>query len=165
MARTSREAHPYRAGTRGHLKPKHQRLVFVLISIAVMAAAASTILYTFRENLVFFFTPTQLHEKIDSGLFRDEQEFRLGGLVEKNSISEHADGSIRFVITDLTQTVTVEYRGLLPTLFREEQGVVATGKMNGDVFVAREILAKHDENYMPKEVADQLKKSGQWKPE
>lgn len=145
------------------MKPKHQRLVFVLISIAVMAAAASTILYTFRENLVFFFTPTQLHEKIDSGLFRDEQEFRLGGLVEKNSISERADGGIRFVITDLTETVTVEYTGLLPTLFREEQGVVATGKMKDDVFVAREILAKHDENYMPKEVAEALKKSGQWK--
>lgn len=130
-----------------------------------MGAAATTILYTFRENLVFFFTPTQLHEKIGSGLFREDQEFRLGGLVEKNSISELENGDVRFTITDLTQTVLVEYRGLLPTLFREEQGVVATGKMNGDVFIAREILAKHDENYMPKEVAEQLKKSGQWKPQ
>ncbi|MBN8543428.1 MAG: cytochrome c maturation protein CcmE [Alphaproteobacteria bacterium] len=147
------------------MKPKHQRMIFLAVSIAIMVAASSVILYTFRENLVFFFTPTQLYAKIGEGRFNPKQEMRLGGLVKAGSIIEREDGSIRFTVTDLTREIDVEYRGLLPALFREGQGVVALGTLQGSHVVAREILAKHDENYMPKEVADALKQSGQWKPE
>ncbi|MFZ4125093.1 MAG: cytochrome c maturation protein CcmE [Rickettsiales bacterium] len=145
------------------IRPKHQRMVFVLASIAVMALAATVILTTFRENLVFFFTPTQLYTKIDEGRFDASREIRLGGLVKTGSLVTDEDGSIRFTVTDLTREMDVEYKGLLPTLFREGQGVVASGMMQDGRVVAREILAKHDENYMPKEVADALKQSGQWK--
>jgi len=147
------------------VKPKHQRLVFLLVSVGIMSVAATIILSTFRENLVFFFTPTQLHEKITDPAFDTTREARLGGLVETGSIEHLDDGGLRFTVTDLTKTMRVEYHGLLPTLFREGQGVVATGILKNDIFMAREILAKHDENYMPKEVAEALKESGQWKPE
>lgn len=144
------------------MKPKHQRLVFVLLSIAVMSGAAFTILTAFRDNLVFFFTPTQLLEKQAQEGFDPAREMRLGGLVKNGSVEQMEHG-IAFVVTDLTHERGVIYRGLLPTLFREGQGVVATGTLDGERFIAREILAKHDENYMPKEVADAIKQSGQWK--
>lgn len=130
-----------------------------------MAVATSVILTTFRESLVFFFTPSQLYIKIEEARFDPEREIRLGGLVKTGSIVAREDGSIRFTVTDLTREIDVEYRGLLPTLFREGQGVVASGKITNNHMVASEILAKHDENYMPKEVADALKESGQWKAE
>jgi cytochrome c-type biogenesis protein CcmE len=104
-------------------------------------------------------------EKQKDSAFDPAREMRLGGLVEIGSIHHLEDGGMRFTITDLTNTIAAEYHGLVPTLFREGQGVVATGHFEGESFMAREILTKHDEKYMPKEVADALKASGQWKPE
>ena len=106
-------------------------------------------LQAFNENLVFFFSPTQVAAK-EAPVGRT---FRLGGVVEKNSVVREKDGvTVHFRITDTAQTVNVEYKGILPDLFAEEQGVVAQGKLNeAGVFVASEVLAKHDENYMPPE--------------
>ena len=147
------------------MKPKHQRLVVVIFSVVSMAVAASLLLRTFGEHLIFFYTPAQLALKQQDPAFDPAREMRLGGLVKSGSVISQKDGGIRFNVTDLEHEITVEYRGLLPNLFREGQGVVATGILKDDrIFYAREILAKHDENYMPKEVADALKKSGQWKP-
>jgi len=146
------------------VKPKHQRLLVVLAAIAMMAVGATLLLRSFGEHLVFFYTPEQLAVKTQEPGFDPAREMRLGGLVKTGSVATQPDGSIRFIVTDLHQERTVTYRGLLPALFREGQGVVATGTLNAEgVFLDREILAKHDENYMPKEVADALKKSGQWK--
>jgi cytochrome c-type biogenesis protein CcmE len=128
-----------------------------------MAGAATVILTTFKDNLVFFFTPSQLIAKTQEANFDTSRDMRLGGLVETGSVTELPEGGVRFIVTDGTQQLHVEYRGLLPTLFREGQGVVATGVLQEKIFIAREILAKHDENYMPKEVADALKQSGHWK--
>lgn len=146
------------------MKPKHQRLVIVLAAIAMMAVGATLLLRSFGEYLVFFYTPEQLAEKLKEPGFDPAREMRLGGLVKTGSVVTQKDGSIRFIVTDLHQERSVRYRGLLPTLFREGQGVVATGTLDAEgIFAAREILAKHDENYMPKEVAEALKKSGRWK--
>lgn len=146
------------------MKPKHQRLVIVLAAVAMMAVGATLILRSFGEYLVFFYTPEQLAEKLKEPGFDPAREMRLGGLVKTGSVVTQKDGSIRFIVTDLHQERNVRYRGLLPTLFREGQGVVATGTLDAEgIFAAREILAKHDENYMPKEVAEALKKSGRWK--
>ena len=139
---------------------KRRRLVFVVGGLAVLGIATALVLNAFEESLVFFHTPTDIAE-------RDAppgQRFRLGGLVEEASVERAADGlTTTFRITDLSHVVSVSYTGLLPDLFREGQGVVAEGQLlaNG-VFVASEVLAKHDENYMPPEVAEALKKSGQW---
>ncbi|MFN7401947.1 MAG: cytochrome c maturation protein CcmE, partial [Alphaproteobacteria bacterium] len=116
------------------------------------------------EHLIFFYTPAQLALKQKDPQFDSSRPMRLGGLVKSGSVISQKDGGIRFKVTDLEHEITVEYRGLLPTLFREGQGVVATGILKDDrIFYAREILAKHDENYMPKEVAEALRKSGRWK--
>ena len=139
---------------------KRRRLVFVVGGLAVLGIATALVLNAFEESLVFFYTPTDIAE-------RDAppgQRFQLGGLVEEASVERAADGlTTTFRITDLSHVVSVSYTGLLPDLFREGQGVVAEGQLlaNG-VFVASEVLAKHDENYMPPEVAEALKKSGQW---
>ncbi len=142
------------------MKPKRRRLAFLVVALAVLAAAAVLVLQAFDENLVFFMTPSDLMERE----VEPDRRFRLGGLVEEGSVVK-ADGGIeiRFGVTDLAETVPVSYRGLLPDLFREGQGVVTEGTMGVDgVFVATNVLAKHDENYMPAGVADALKKSGQW---
>ena len=139
---------------------KRRRLYLLLTGLALLGAAAALVLTAFEESLVFFYSPTEVATRE----IAPEQRFRLGGLVEENSVSRGADGvTTRFRVTDLTNAVPVSFRGLLPDLFREGQGVVAEGYLNGDgVFVASEVLAKHDENYMPPEVAEALKKSGQW---
>jgi len=145
------------------VKRKHKRLIFVAGGMAALGIAAGLIFSAFDDNLVFFFSPTELHAKE----IKPEQRVRIGGLVEEGSLAKEADGvTVRFQVTDLKQAVAVRYKGLLPDLFREGQGVIAEGKLGADgVFVASEILAKHDENYMPREVADALKKSGEWKGE
>lgn len=143
------------------MKPKHTRLLVVLVSLLVMAGAAALLLKSFQDNLVFFYTPTQWQAKTAEAGFDTTREVRIGGLVEQGSIDSHA-GAMRFVITDLSNTVPVTYRGMVPSLFREGQGVVAQGKFDNGVLRAATILAKHDENYMPKEVVDALKKSGRW---
>lgn len=143
------------------MKPKHQRLRFVLLSLLVMAGAAGLLLKSFQDNLVFFYTPTQWQEKSAAADFDKAREMRIGGLVKEGSIQSHGT-DMQFVITDLTNEMKVTYRGMVPSLFREGQGVVAQGKFEHGVFRAVTILAKHDENYMPKEVVDQLKASGRW---
>ena len=142
------------------LKRKHRRLVFVAAGMASLLIAVGLVLNAFEDNLVFFYSPSDLAEKA----VPDGRRFRLGGLVEEGSVKRLEDGlTIEFVITDLAATVPVSYRGPLPDLFREGQGVVTEGKMAaGGIFIADNVLAKHDENYMPPEVAEALKASGKW---
>ena len=139
---------------------KKRRLIFIGAGMLALFAAAALVLSAFEENLVFFYAPSDLATQ----QLPPDRAFRLGGLVEEGSVERQSDGvTMAFRITDLEQSVAVTYRGLLPDLFREGQGVVAQGTMGADgVFVASEVLAKHDENYMPPEVAEALKKSGQW---
>ncbi|MBK1677954.1 cytochrome c biogenesis protein CcmE [Rhodospirillum rubrum] len=137
---------------------KKRRLYFVVLGMVALFAAAGLTLTAFQDNLVFFYSPTDLQEKgVDQG-----RRFRVGGLVEEGSVVRDGE-TVRFTVTDLMNTVTVRYTGMLPDLFREGQGVVAEGAMDGaGTFVAANVLAKHDENYMPPEVAESLKASGKW---
>ena len=144
------------------MKRKHWRLVFLGGGLGALGLAAGLVLTALDDTLVFFHDPSTLKERP----FSPEQRLRVGGLVEENSVVRGDDGlTVRFTITDLAHTVPVTYFGILPDLFREGQGVVAEGYLKGSVFEADEVLAKHDENYMPREVADALKKSGNWKGE
>jgi cytochrome c-type biogenesis protein CcmE len=140
------------------MSPKRKRLWLLVASLCVLGAAVALVLSALSDNIVFFYSPSQVAEKHPG----PERRFRLGGLVEQGSVKK--DGQeVRFVVTDLQKTVPVVYRGLLPDLFREGQGVIAEGVLGADgTFVAREVLAKHDENYMPPEVAKALKESGRW---
>lgn len=145
---------------RAGLKRKHRRLVFVIVGMALLAGAAALILNAARDTLVFFYSPSELAGKE----LPEGRPFRLGGLVEEGSLASQADGTIRFRVTDLKDEVAVTYRGILPDLFREGQGVVALGQLGPDgVFTASEVLAKHDETYMPREVADALRQAGEWR--
>jgi cytochrome c-type biogenesis protein CcmE len=142
------------------VKPKRRRLYFVVAGMVLLGAAAALVLYAMNDTLVFFYSPSELATKqIPPG-----RTLRIGGLVETGSVARDADGTtVHFRVTDTAKTVAVVYKGILPDLFREGQGVVAEGTMSQDgVFVAAEVLAKHDEKYMPKEVVDALKKSGRW---
>lgn len=142
------------------MKPKHQRMAILAAGGVALAIAAALILTAFEDNIVFFHSPTDLVEKD----IPPERRLRVGGLVEKGSVSKASDGvTVQFKVTDLKHTVAVRYRGILPDLFREGQGIVAEGRYRSNVFEASEVLAKHDETYLPAEVADALKKSGQWK--
>lgn len=139
------------------MKRKHKRLTFVVIALVLLAVAATLVLSAFKENIVFFYSPTDLKEK----RIPLDRRIRVGGLVEKGSI-EKSGITTTFRITDNANVIKATYTGILPDLFREGKGVVAEGVMAGGVFKADEVLAKHDENYMPPEVAAALKKSGQW---
>ena len=139
---------------------RRQRRLGILLAALVCAGAATALtLNAFRSNLVFFFSPSQIAAKEAPVA----QVFRLGGLVERGSMQRERDGmTIRFVVTDTARGVPVVYHGLLPDLFREGKGVVARGRLGEDgVFVANEVLAKHDENYMPPEAADALRRAAQ----
>ena len=142
------------------LKRKHRRLVFIVVGMLCLGGGVGFFLSALEENIVFFYSPTDLAEKD----LPDGRRFRLGGLVEEGSINHLSDGlTVEFVVTDLSATVPVVYRGPLPDLFGEGQGVVTEGELTAaGVFEADWVLAKHDENYMPPEVAEALKKSGQW---
>jgi len=140
------------------MKRKHKRLTIVAIALLLLVGAAALVLSAFEENIVFFMSPTDVAENKVS----DDRRFRLGGLVEEGSVNRSGGKTVTFKVTDLANSVAVSYTGILPDLFREAQGVVAEGKLVNGVFVADEVLAKHDETYMPPEVADALKKSGQW---
>jgi len=140
------------------MKRKHKRLTFVAIALLLLATAAALVLTAFEDSIVFFYSPTDLAEKQPGPALR----LRLGGLVEEGSVEKPGGAVTQFRVTDTANVVAVSYRGILPDLFREGQGVVAEGHLKGGVFVADEVLAKHDENYMPPEVAEALKKSGQW---
>jgi cytochrome c-type biogenesis protein CcmE len=139
---------------------KQQRITMIAGGLGLLAAAAGLILYSISDTLVFFYTPSEVAEKsVGPGI-----RFRLGGLVEKGSLVRGQGTRITFTVTDTDKTLPVTYEGILPDLFREDQSVVAEGKLNaGGVFEADTVLAKHDENYMPREVADALKKKGVWR--
>lgn len=141
------------------MKRKHKRLTFVFVALVLLGAAAALVLSAFEENIVFFMSPTDVAQ----GKVSEGQRFRLGGLVEDGSVDRTGGETIKFRVTDTAQTLAVTYTGILPDLFREGQGVVAEGRLEHGVFVADEVLAKHDENYMPPEVVDAIKKSGEWK--
>ena len=137
------------------MKPRNKRLIAILGGLAALGAATALVLTAFEENLVFFFTPSQVAAKEAP----QGRLFRIGGMVEKGSIKREGV-EVRFVVTDTAKTIPVVYRGALPDLFREGKGVVAQGTLGADgVFHAREVLAKHDENYMPPEAAEALKKA------
>jgi cytochrome c-type biogenesis protein CcmE len=141
---------------------KRRRLWIVIACGIGLGSATALVLLTFNDSLVFFVSPSDLVGSRPSG-----RAVRLGGLVEQGSVERGSGGTTatRFRITDGTKSVTVVYNGILPDLFREGQGVVTLGSLGPDgVFVASEVLAKHDETYMPKEVADALKTSGRWNP-
>jgi len=139
--------------------PKRKRLYLLLASLGVLGGAAALVLSALNDNLVFFYSPSQVAEKH----IAPDRRFRLGGLVETGSVKKSGQ-EVRFIVTDTHKSVAVIYRGLLPDLFREGQGVVAEGSLGPDgVFVARDVLAKHDENYMPPEVAKAIKEAGQWR--
>ena len=141
------------------MKRKHRRLAFVGLGMATLGLAAALILLAFDDNLVFFFSPTEVQARE----FSPEQRLRIGGLVEEGSVRTEGATTF-FVVTDLNRTIPASYTGVLPDLFREGQGVVAEGTLGSDGrFTASEVLAKHDETYMPKEVAEALRKSGQWR--
>jgi cytochrome c-type biogenesis protein CcmE len=141
---------------------KARRLTAVLLGLAALSAAAALVLTAFEDTVVFFVSPSEMASK---ELPRD-RALRLGGLVEEGSVRRHGDGvTVEFKVTDLAASVPVVYAGVLPDLFREGQGVVTEGRLRPDgVFEASEVLAKHDETYMPPEVAEALKQAGQWRP-
>ena len=144
------------------MKRKNKRLSFVVLTLLALAAAAGLVLAAFEDNIVFFHSPTEIVKKN----IQPEQRLRVGGLVEEGTVKQTGQDAITsFRVTDLTTSLTVNFKGILPDLFREGQGVVAEGHYRNGVFEAKEVLAKHDETYMPKEVADALKKSGKWKGE
>ena len=139
------------------MKPRHRRLAAVIGGLALLAIAAALVLNAFQSNLVFFFSPTQVAAREAP----TDRTFRLGGMVVDGSLKRRADGlTVDFVVTDTAQDIRVIYTGLLPDLFKEGKGVVTQGRLEPDgVFRATEVLAKHDENYMPPEAADALKKA------
>ena len=139
---------------------KRRRLLAVVVGLVLLGAATALVLAAFNESLVFFYGPSELAAK----KIPPERRIRIGGLVEQQSLQRLAGGpGVRFRITDGKSDITVVYDGVLPDLFKEGQGVVAEGRLRADgVFAASSVLAKHDEKYMPPEVADALKKAGRW---
>jgi cytochrome c-type biogenesis protein CcmE len=139
------------------MKPRHKRIAMVAGGLAALAIAAGLVLAAFQQNLVFFFTPSQ----VAANEAPQGRTFRIGGMVETGSVKRQSDGlTVRFMVTDTAKSIPVEYQGALPDLFREGKGVVAQGRVGANgVFVASEVLAKHDENYMPPEAADAVKRA------
>ena len=134
------------------MKPRPQRFLFITAGVAVLAIAGMFVLNAFQSNLVFFFTPTQ----VSNGEAPKERAFRVGGMVKEGSLKKDGE-NVQFVVTDFAHDVPVSYKGLLPDLFKEGKGVVAQGKLlEANQFAASEVLAKHDENYMPPEAKHAL---------
>jgi cytochrome c-type biogenesis protein CcmE len=139
---------------------KQRRGVLIGTCVAVLATAVGLVLFALRDSIVFFYSPSE----VVGMQLGPSQRFRLGGLVEDGSLKRGEGTTVRFVVTDLAKTLPVTYTGVLPDLFREGQGVVAEGVLQADgVFHADSVLAKHDENYMPPEVAKKLKSQGLWR--
>ena len=140
------------------MKPRTKRALWIVAGLAGLGLAATLVLNAFQSNLVFFFTPTQ----VAANEAPRDRAFRIGGLVEAGSVVREKDAlTVRFKVTDTAKTIPVVYSGILPDLFREGKGVVAQGRLNPDgTFQAKEVLAKHDENYMPPEAAEALAKAG-----
>jgi cytochrome c-type biogenesis protein CcmE len=139
------------------MKPRSKRFLFIIGGIAIVAAAAGLVLFALRNNVSLYFTPTQVFNKEAP----QGRSFRIGGLVEAGSVKREADGlTVHFSITDTAKNMPVTYKGILPDLFKEGKGVVAQGKLQADnVFYAEEVLAKHDENYMPPEAKHALEEA------
>jgi cytochrome c-type biogenesis protein CcmE len=136
------------------MKTRHKRVALALGGLAAAGAITALVLNAFESNLVFFYSPSQVVAQEAP----KQRTFRIGGLVEEGSVKR--DGvHVNFIITDTAKAVPVRYQGILPDLFKEGKGVVAQGQLQGDVFMAREVLAKHDENYMPPEAAEAMKKA------
>ncbi len=138
------------------MKPRHRKLAIATGLVLAAGAVAALVLNAFQSNLVFFYTPSQVKAN-EAPLART---FRIGGMVQEGSVKREGT-RVSFVVTDTAKTVPVTYTGILPDLFKEGKGVVAQGQLKDGVFVAREVLAKHDENYMPPEAAEALKKGAQ----
>ncbi|MBI5626875.1 MAG: cytochrome c maturation protein CcmE [Nitrosomonadales bacterium] len=138
------------------MKPRQKRFVFIAVAVAALSLAVGLVLYALKNNVSLYFTPTQVYNKEAP----QGRSFRIGGLVEEGSVQREKDGlTVKFVITDKHKSIPVIYKGILPDLFKEGKGVVAQGKVEADGMMhAEEVLAKHDENYMPPEAADALKK-------
>ncbi len=139
------------------MKPRHRKLALIALVVVALGVAVALVLNAFNSNLVFFFSPTQ----VANGEAPAGRAFRIGGLVEAGSVKREADGlTTRFVVTDTARTMPVTYTGILPDLFKEGKGVVAEGSLGPDgVFVATQVLAKHDENYMPPEAASAIEQA------
>ena len=139
------------------MKSRHKRFALIAVGIAALAISVTLVLNAFRSNLVFFFTPSEIIAN-EAPVGRN---FRVGGMVVDGSVKRQADGvSVEFMVTDTAQSIPVVYSGILPDLFREGKGVVAQGKLGDDgVFVAEQVLAKHDENYMPPEAAEAVERA------
>jgi cytochrome c-type biogenesis protein CcmE len=139
------------------MKPRHKKLTIIIASVAALGLSATLVLDAFQSNLVFFFSPTQ----VAANEAPQGKSFRIGGLVEEGSVKRQSDGvTVNFVVTDTAKVIPVVYTGILPDLFKEGKGVVAQGKLSSDgVFRADEVLAKHDENYMPPEAAAALEQA------
>ena len=139
------------------MKPRHQRMIAIAAGVSLIAIAVALVLNAFQGNVVFFFSPSQVAAK-EAPL---EKTFRVGGMVEKGSFKRLPDGlTVQFVVTDTAKSIPVMYTGILPDLFKEGKGVVTQGRLGPDgVFRATEVLAKHDENYMPPEAAHALSKA------
>ena len=138
---------------------KQRRATMIIAALVTLGVAVGLVLFAMKDSIVFFHSPSDVTEKhIAPGT-----RFRLGGLVEKGSVQRRQGATVQFNVTDLAQSIKVTYTGILPDLFKEGQGVVTEGTLNPDgTFTADTVLAKHDENYMPPEVADSLKKQGHW---
>ncbi len=141
---------------------KQRRSVLIGMSLAVLGLAVGLVMFALEDSIVFFYSPSDVAEK----RIKPGQRIRLGGLVKEGSVKRGEKTTVQFTVTDTAKTISVMYTGVLPDLFREGQGVVTEGKLGSDgVFIADSVLAKHDENYMPPEVAEALKKQGVWQGE
>ncbi|MBJ65711.1 MAG: cytochrome c maturation protein CcmE [Rhodobiaceae bacterium] len=139
---------------------RRKRATLLIILISITAVSIYLILWALRDNIVFFYSPTEIYEKVRSGEINDQSFLRLGGMVKESSVLRSTDGSIVFTITDFRSDIRVYYLGIVPDLFREGQGVIAEGRIKENfLFNASSILAKHDENYMPPEVKEILEKN------
>tara|TARA_B100000945_G_scaffold168254_1_gene134943 strand:+ start:255 stop:689 length:435 start_codon:yes stop_codon:yes gene_type:complete len=142
------------------MTPKTQRSIALVSVLLILSISTFLILKALNDNIVFFYSPTETIEKFKTK--KNLEKIRIGGLVVKNSLKQNKS-KVEFEITDKKTKIKIIYSGILPDLFREEQGVVVEGYIKKNIFEATEVLAKHDENYMPKEVADTLKANGNWK--
>jgi len=141
---------------------KERRITLLVSAVSVIAVAVALVLIALQDTIVFFYTPSDIKEAEISS----DQRIRVGGLVAEGSVTHHQDGHVEFVITDIVASLSVRFDGILSDLFKEGQGVVVEGLLSSvGALVADQVLAKHDENYMPNEVAEALKKSGQWRGE
>ena len=139
---------------------RRKRATLLIILISITAVSIYLILWALRDNIVFFYSPTEIYQKVRSGEINNQSFLRLGGMVKESSVLRSTDGSIVFTITDFRSDIRVYYLGIVPDLFREGQGVIAEGRIKENfLFNASSILAKHDENYMPPEVKEILEKN------